>query len=186
MQPPWLQSTDVEQLGGSEPPWKSWRRSGSPDSSRARIGANSEQTFHHADDESDEVILESSLPSRSRRSPRSPCGTLPWLPSPVHSPVRSAEPPMKEPESLDGLEEVPPQQTSPAACCNVCGSLYRGAVCRCSQLAMEHPIARILSRTREVRSKLSASALHKLEHGHGQVCAHAAHDAKEPEVELKV
>ena len=37
---------------------------------------------------------------------------------------------------------------SPARCCDVCGCLYSAPVCRCAELAMAHPITKILARAR--------------------------------------
>lgn len=51
-----------------------------------------------------------------------------------------------------GTPERSPQ--SPAVVCDTCGALYRTPVCKCAQLAMSHPIAKILART---QLKFSAS-----------------------------
>ena len=49
---------------------------------------------------------------------------------------------------LDEEDELLRQATGACTirCCDVCDSVYAGAVCRCAQLAMTHPIAKILAR----------------------------------------
>ena len=51
-------------------------------------------------------------------------------------------------DSEEAAEDHTLQKASPARVCEVCGGLFSGAICRCSQLAMAHPIAKILARTR--------------------------------------
>ena len=43
-------------------------------------------------------------------------------------------------------EEQPEQPKAPAKCCDVCFCLYSGAICRCAQLTLTHPITKILAR----------------------------------------
>ena len=59
----------------------------------------------------------------------------------------------------DGDEDEQSTAVSPesaAVTCGVCGALYRGPVCRCTQLAMAHPVAKIMARVRHGQGKAAA------------------------------
>lgn len=43
---------------------------------------------------------------------------------------------------------APERPTMTVRCCDVCEAIYAGAVCRCMQLSLTHPVARILARHR--------------------------------------
>ena len=128
--PPWERSEEV-------PSPISWRRSaddhgGARPPSPQLLRPWAIRTRDYADNDFPPWL--SQRPPPPQLSPRSPVAALPdidWL----------------EPETNDELQgKFHP--SSPAAVCNVCESIYRGAVCKCAQLWCSHPIAKILSRTR--------------------------------------
>ena len=61
-------------------------------------------------------------------------------------PPRAAEAELSKMQEEEEEETIVPEPAAPAATCDVCGDLYRGPVCRCSQLAMAHPVAKIMAR----------------------------------------
>ena len=73
---------------------------------------------------------------------------LPWL---QLGPAATSRPAALDVEELLSSPEPSPDTArghnfSPARSCDVCGGLYAGPVCRCAQLAMAHPITKILAR----------------------------------------
>ena len=73
----------------------------------------------------------------------------PWLSPDTETQVRSRRADAEQQQlALDPCELTTSCPPSPAKCCAVCGDLYSGAVCRCAQLAMQHPISKTLARVR--------------------------------------
>ena len=75
--------------------------------------------------------------------------------------IASPEPSPSDPPAPETRwrEKQQQQPQSPVSTCDVCGSLFAGAVCPCRQLALEHPVAKIMARVASVTSKgMSAAA----------------------------
>ena len=73
-------------------------------------------------------------------------------PPPLPSPARKRQPAAIEEVCDVSTLSAPP---SPAKTCVVCGGLYSKPVCKCTELAMSHPITLILARARSGIGQLS-------------------------------
>ena len=142
-QPPWESSND----GAPSPSRRLEHRGGTRAPSPQVLRPWSIRTRDDADDDDDD------LP--------------PWLSHRPHPPQLSP----RSPEIIDWLDEQPEaaeeqrrkcQPSSPAAVCNVCEEIYRGAVCKCAQLWVAHPIAKILSRARSGSGPMAVGSPPKL------------------------
>ena len=104
-------------------------------------------TVDDDDDDDYEPLLRSTTTTATQATGDS---ILPW--QQFFTPPRVS--PRERPNALrldeaDELhDEPPPRFRGCVKCCDVCESVYSGAVCQCASLALTHPIAKILARHR--------------------------------------
>ena len=111
--------------------------------------APSGSLFDEEEEEDAPPAEHSSRPTRLRTEDVDDEEHLPW--QQLSSPPRLS-PREKGTIVLDDEEASPPPPPTvprkPVRCCDVCEAVYSGAVCRCLQLALTHPVAKILARHR--------------------------------------